>query len=220
MRKLPFVLALCFASCVRAEETKPLAHAGTITCDDSPSGGSRSQWVKSSAGFSAAVELQAAITGSGNHRQCVTSWKLHVRGRDGNEQVIAVAQREDTPDDNEWVQENTFQIDGWSQNGTIVVTSQIQAQGDWDETTPILFDFTTKKFLRVELDPIFKAMIPADCYVLYRVLGVSNNGIVLISAFSTDDDRDPGTPQCFVESRWKLNSRTGIISRVAPPKKN
>lgn len=176
--------------------------------------------MKSSAGYSAAVELQTAITGSGNRRDCVTSWKLHVRDKDGNEQIIEVAQRDDTPEDNEWIQENSFQIDGWSQDGTIVVTSQIQAQGDWDETTPILFNFVTKKFSRVELYPIFKAKIPADCYVLYRVLGVSNDGIVLISAFSTDDDRDPGTPQCFVKSRWRLNSQTMKVSRVAPVKKN
>lgn len=220
MRKLPFVLVLCVASCVFAQESRPLTDAGTVTCDYPSPTGNLSQWVKSSAGFSAAVELQTAITGSGSHRRCVTSWKLHVRGKDGNEQVITVGQRDDTPDDTEWIQENSFQIDGWSRDGNIVVTSQIQAQGDWDETTPILFDFTTKRYSRVELSPLFKAMIPADCYVVYRVLGVSDNGKVLISASSTDDDRDSGTPQCFAESRWKLDSRNRTVSRVAPPKKN
>jgi hypothetical protein len=220
MRKLPFVLVLCLASCVFAEESKPLAEAGTVTCDYSPAAGSRSQWVKSSAGFSAAVELQTAITGSGSHRQCVTSWKLHVRAKDGNEQVITVGQRNDTPNDTEWIQENSFQIDGWSKDGNVVVTSQIQAQGDWDETSPILFDFTTKKYSRIELVPLFKPMIPGDCNVLYRVLSVSDNGTVLISAFSTDDDREAGTPQCFAESRWKLDSRNRTVSRVATPKRN
>jgi hypothetical protein len=220
MRKLPFVLLLCVATCVFAEESKPLADAGTVTCDYSPPAGSRSQWVKSSAGFSAAVELQTAIIELGSHRRCVTSWKLHVRGKGGNEQVITVGQRDDTPDDTEWVQENSFQIDGWSKDGNIVVTSQIQAQGDWDETTPILFDFTTKRYSRVELFPLFKEMIPADCNVVYRVLGVSDNRTVLISAFSTDDDRDSGTPQCFAESRWRLDSRNRTVSRVAPPDKN
>jgi hypothetical protein len=176
--------------------------------------------VKSSAGFSAAVELQTAIIELGSHRRCVTSWKLQVRGKGGNEQVITVGQRDDTPDDTEWVQENSFQIDGWSKDGNILVTSQIQAQGDWDETTPILFDFTTKRYSRVELFPLFKEMIPADCNVVYRVLGVSDNRTVLISAFSTDDDRDSGTPQCFAESRWRLDSRNRTVSRVAPPDKN
>lgn len=220
MRKLPFVLVLWVASCVFAQESKPLANAGTVTCDYPSRTGNRSQWVKSSTGFSAAVEVQTAITGSGSHRRCVTSWKLHVRGKDGTEQVITVGQRDDTPDDTEWIQENSFQIDGWSKDGNIVVTSQIQAQGDWDETTPILFDFTTKRYSRVELFPLFSAMIPADCYVVYRVLGVRDNGTVLISASSTDDDRDSGTPQCFAESRWKLDSRNRTVSRVAPPKRN
>lgn len=217
MLKLPFVLALCVAtSAFAAEEGKPLADAGTVTCDYSPPAGSQSQWVKSGAGFSASVEVQTSITGSGNNRHCVTSWKLHVHGKDGNEQVITVGQRDDIPNDNEWIQENSFQIDGWSNDGNILVTSQIQVQGDWDETTPILFDFTTKRYSRVDLYPLFKAMIPADCYVLYRVLGVSNDGTVSISAFSTDDDRDAGTPQCFADSRWKLDARNGTILRVAP----
>ena len=211
---------MCVASFVFAEESKPIADAGTVTCDYSPPSGSQSQWVKSSGGFSVAVELRTAITGSGAHRHCVTSWNLHVRGADENEQVITVAQRDDTPDDNEWLQENSFQIDGWSKDGNMVVASQIQAQGDWDETTPILFNFTTKKYSRVDLSPLFKAKIPADCYVLYRVLGVSNNGTILISAFSTDDDREAGTSPCFVERRWRLDSRNRTITPVAPAKKN
>jgi len=214
-----FVLVFWVVPCGFAEESKPLADAGTVTCDYSPPTGNRSQWVTSSTGFSTAVELQTAINGSGNHRRCVTSWRLHLRRQDGNEQVITVGQREDTPDDNEWTQENSFQIDGWSQDGNIVVTSQIQAQGDWDETTPILFDFTKKRYSRVELFPLFKAKIPAGCYVLFRILGVSDSGAVLISAFSTDDDRAPGTPQCFPESRWKLDSRNRSITRVARQQK-
>ena len=219
MRKLPLVLLLCVVPCGFAEEHKPLAEAGTVTCDYSPPTGNRSQWVTSSAGFSAAVELKTAITGSGSNRRCVTSWNLHLRRKDGNEQVITVGQRDDTPDDNEWAQENSFQIDAWSEDGNLVVTSQIQVQGDWDETTPILYDFTRKNHSRVDLFPLFKSMIPADCYVLFRVLSISDDGTVLVSAFSTDDDREAGTPQCFAESRWKLDSRNGTVTRVAPAKK-
>src|ERR1700758_100856 len=109
MRKLLFVLVLCVASCLSAEESKPLADAGTVTCDYSPPAGNRSRWGKSTAGVSAAVELQTAITGSGSHRRCVTSWKLHVRGKNETDQVITVGQREDTPQDDEWIQENSFQ---------------------------------------------------------------------------------------------------------------
>jgi hypothetical protein len=61
--------------------------------------------------------------------------------------------------------------------------------------------------------------VPADCDVLYRILGVGNAGTVVISAFSTDDDRDPGTPQRFAESRWKLDSRKRTLTRAAPRKK-
>ena len=217
---MPLVLVLCLVPLGLAKESKPITDAGTVTCDYPAPAGNQSQWVTSKLGFSAAVELQTTITGSGDQRRCVTSWKLHTRVKDANEQVFTVGQRDDTPEDTEWIQENSFQIDGWSADGSIVVTSQIQTQGDWDETTPILFDFTKQKYSRVELLPLFKAMIPSDCYVLYRTLGISNNGIVLISAFSTDDDRAPGTSACFAESRWKLDSRSRTLKRVAPPKKN
>jgi hypothetical protein len=125
---------------------------------------------RSAGGSSAAVELRASVTGSGIHRRCVTSWKLHVRGKDAKEQVITVAERTDSPDDNEWVRESSFEIKAWSKDGNMLLTSQIQAQGDWDETTPIVFDFNTNKYWRVELYPLFKALIPSDCYVVYRVL--------------------------------------------------
>jgi hypothetical protein len=204
MRKLLlFVLSVLTFLPIAAEESKPLADTGTVTCDDhAPKGPLK--WVTSKAGYSAAVELSVSITGTGDSRHCITDWKLHVRGKDSKERTVPVAQRDDSPEDEEWIEENSFWIDAWSSDGTMVLASQIEAQGDWDETTPIVFDFKTGGYHRVALFPLFKKLIPADCYVVYRALRISADGRVLISAMSTDDDREPGRKACFPESLWKL----------------
>jgi hypothetical protein len=214
MRKILIWTLLVFGLPVaRAEERKPIADAGTVTCD-SPGDGGVSKWVTSKSGLSAAVELQVKISGEGKQRHCITSWRLHLRGKDGRRRVIAVAGRDDRPDDEEWIEENSFEIEAWSSDGQKVLVSQIEAHGDWDETTPIVFDFTSNSFHRVELYSLFKKLIPGDCYVVYRALRFSEDGNVLLSAMSTDDDREAGTKACFPESLWKLDFRKGAIARV------
>jgi hypothetical protein len=125
---------------------------------------------------------------------------------------IIVAERDDRPVDNEWAQENSFEIDAWSKDGSLVLTSQIEAQGDWDETTPIIYDFRNKKYWRVELDPLFSKRIPADCYVVYRPMRFASNESIIVSALSTDNDRGPGTEPCFKDNFWLLNYRNNSIS--------
>jgi hypothetical protein len=214
MRKiLIWTLLFCGLLVVRAEESKPIASAGTITCDY-PGGGGISKWVTSKSGFSAAIELRVKISGAGKQRHCITSWRLHVRGKDGKMRVIGVAERDDQPDDEEWIEENSFEIEAWSGDGKMLLVSQIEAQGDWDETTPIVFDFTSNTFHRVELAPLFEKLIPGDCYVVYRILRFSEDGNVLVSAMSTDNDREAGTKACFPESLWKLDFREGVIARA------
>jgi hypothetical protein len=220
MPKLLVVALLVFAVPFGfSQETKSLSEAGIVTCEY-PSGENIGKWVSSAAGLSATVELRASVTGSGDHRHCVTSWKLHVRGKDHKEHVFTVAEREDNVGDNEWDQENSFEINGWSKDGQFLLASQIEVQGDWDETTPVVFDFTTGKFWRVDLYPLFKRLIPSGCYVVYRAIGFTTDGAVLIEPLSTDDDRERGTKPCFPVSRWKLNFRKNAIMRLETKKKN
>jgi hypothetical protein len=214
MRKLlPIILPLCFIATAAAQNGKLLANAGITTCE-SGSGAGTGKWVTSNAGFSAAVELRLKITGRDKQRRCITSWVLLVRDRSERSKSITVAEREDGPEDNEWVQENSFEINAWSRDGKLVLISQIEVQGDWDETTPIIYDFKSKKYWRIELYPLFKKLIPADCYVLYRPLKFVNDETVLISASSTDTDREPGTKPCFEDSLWQLDFRRTSIARA------
>jgi len=219
MPKFPawLLLPLCLSPVLCAEQSKPIADAGTVTCDY-PGNGGMGKWVTSSSGASAAVELNVKLTGTGDRRHCVTTWNLHVRNKAGIQRTIGVAQRDDQPDDDEWIEENSFEIDAWSKDGQMVLASQIEAQGDWDETTPIIFDFNSSRFWRVELFPLFRAMIPPNCSVIYRSLRFTPNGSVLISATSTDDDREPGSKACFPESNWTLDFRRSIITRAVVSK--
>jgi dipeptidyl aminopeptidase/acylaminoacyl peptidase len=216
MRKLLTIVSFLWLLPVAlAQESKPLAEAGITTCESPDSGGGRGKWATSKAGFSAAVELRAKVTGTNKQRRCVTSWKLHIRDDDKQPKSIVVAEREDRPDDNEWGQENSFEINGWSRDGKMVLLSQIEAQGDWDETTPIIYDFQSKRHWRIELYPLFKKLIPADCYVVYRPIRFANDERVLVSASSTDTDREPGTKPCFKDSLWQLNFRHNSIAPLA-----
>lgn len=202
---------------VLASDAKPIADAGTTTCAEPQSGGGIGKWVTSKRGFSAAVELRVNVVGTDEQRRCTTSWILHVRKRDGQSQTITVADREDGPEDNEWIQENSFEINAWSSDGSMLLASQVEAQGDWDETTPIIYDFDSGQYWNPQLYPLFKKSIGnIDCYVVYRPQGFAQDGRVLISAKSTDDDREPGTKPCFGSSRWYLDFRQNTISRASP----
>ena len=214
---LGIIIALLSVVFAAAQENKPLADAGTTTCG-SPQSGGVGKWVTSKAGFSAAVELRVRVTGIGKQRRCVTSWLLHVRDGSGKPRRIAVAEREDVPEDNEWAQENSFEINAWSNDRRVLLMSEVQVLGDGDETTPIIYDFVHQTRWRIELQPLFEEFIPADCYVVYRALRFADDGKVLIEAMSTDDDREEGTKACFPDSRWRLDFRNRRISRSGPKK--
>ncbi|WP_207231667.1 hypothetical protein [Edaphobacter modestus] len=137
-----------------------------------------------------------------------------MRGEDGHVSTIKVAERDDRPDEDGWSQENSFEIDAFSRDGKKVLLSPIEAQGDWDETTPIVLDLTNDMQWRIELYPLFKKQIPADCSVVYRALEFTSKGNVLISAASTETDLEVGTKPCFANSLWELDYRNKKTSRV------
>jgi hypothetical protein len=226
MRKWIVLPALiCALAHSGAQEQKPLADAGVATCHSPSPGGPTSApmsaWVKSATGngFAAAVELRQRITGTGPHRVCRTTWVLHVRKEGDKARAIEVAEREDSPGDNEWTQENSFELEAWSADGNLLLAAQIEAQGDWDVTTPILYDFTSGTHRRLELGPIFDQMTPANCSVVYRPLRLDDAGNLIISAMSADDDREPGTPACFPKSLWRFDLHTNNISHMRPASK-
>jgi hypothetical protein len=210
----------CALALVHAQEQKPLAGAGAVTCNSPVPSGQISPWVKSGNAFAAAVELRQRITGTGSHRVCRTTWVLHVRKEGEKPHTVEVAQRDDSPGDTEWIQENSFEIEAWSSDGNLLLAAQIEAQGDSDETTPIIYDFASGNYRRMELGPIFGQMSPADCYAVYRPLRFDDVGSLFISAMSTDHGRAPGTPACFPESLWRFDLRTNTISHIRPKPKS
>jgi hypothetical protein len=97
-----------------AQDGKPLADAGTTICNEPQQGGGLGKWVTSKQGFSAAVELRVTVSGKDEQRHCTTSWILRARRHGDQPQSITIVERDDVPEDNEWVQENSFEIMAWS----------------------------------------------------------------------------------------------------------
>ena len=71
-----------------------------------------------------------------------------MRRQGGQPESITIAEREVVSEDNEWVQENSFEVNAWSSDGCLLLASQVEAQGDWDETTPIVYDFNSGQHWR------------------------------------------------------------------------
>src|SRR3954447_26101402 len=124
MIRLLVIVTAVACTAAFAKDTKRLSDAGIATCESPSEGGGTSKWVRSKAGFSAAVQLRSRVVGSESNRHCTTAWVLKVRGKNGQEHSISVAEREDSPEDNEWAQENSFEIDAWSADGSLLLASQ------------------------------------------------------------------------------------------------
>ena len=220
MRKcLVLAALLCAFTRSVAQEQKPLAEAGVVECVSPTPASSMSPWVKSPAGYLAAVELRQRITGTGSHRVCRTNWLLHVRKEGEKPRTIEVAEDDASPDSGEWNQENSFELEAWSTDGNLLLAAQIEAAGDASDTTPIIYDFNSSSYRRIDLRPVFGQLTPADCYVVFYPLRFDASGSLVIRALSTDDDRDPGTPACFPESDWRYDLRTNTISHIRPSPK-
>ena len=192
---------------VAAQEAKPLVASDVVSCASTVSGGHRSRWTVSTSGVAAAAETQIKLIGRGASRYCRTSWILHARGADGKERKITVAERDDRPGDNEWTEESSFEVNAWSSNGKIVLTSQIEASGDSNETTPLVYDFETGRYWRAELAPLFKEKFPEDCIMKYSLRGLLEDGNVLVEAMPTDDELEEERADCFAATYWEVDVR-------------
>lgn len=200
-------LATAFAQSRPATE-KTLAVASAVSCEYP--GANTSTSVKSRHGYTARLEVKAVRHGKGKEQRCLTSWILRVSAPDGSSAPIEIQSSEDKPDSNEWIYENSFELIGWSQDGVRVLAATVTAGGDWDETTPVVYDFQQHKWWRVELAPVFRSVVPQDCAVDFRPSGFISNDEVLILAGPFDDET-----QCFKKSHWALNYAKRAVRKIS-----
>ena len=189
-------------------DEKPLAAASAVSCEYA--GANTSRAVKSPRGYTAGLEIKAVRHGKGKRQRCLTSWILLVSGPDGRSNALEIQSREDKPSDNEWKYENSFELIGWSQNGVRLLAAVVTAGGDWDETTPVVYDFQQHKWWRVELAPVFEKVIPEDCPVYFRPTGFTKNGEVLILVAPFDDE-----DRCYKKSRWALDYKKQTVKKIS-----
>jgi hypothetical protein len=185
----------------------PIAAASAVSCEDK--GANSSKTVKSRLGFTASVEVRAVRQSEGKEQRCLTSWILQVSGPDGSSTPIEVQSREDKPNDNEWGYENSFEIIGWSQDGARLLAAAVMAGGDWDETTPVVYDFQQRKWWCVELAPLFKKVVSKDCLVYFRPMGFTATGEAVILVGPFDDGQ-----RCFRKSRWALDYEKQTVRQI------
>jgi hypothetical protein len=111
--------------------------------------------------------------------------------------------------------EYSFEINGWSQDGKLLLLSMIAMAGDWDETTPVIYDVEKNKSYEVPLAPLFEQMTPKQCYPYFRALGFDPAHHVLLDAGDLNTDRGPGEKPCFPNSRWELDYVLKRVKRIS-----
>jgi hypothetical protein len=160
---------------------------------------SKSAVVVSPNGVRASVELRAktVLGRTPENNRCVTDWIVHIQ-RGGETRTIVAGTRED-----QWDSEHHFEIIGWSGNGKLLLLSMISAAGDWDETTPVVYDLNADRVWRTDLALLFKNVAPKGCLLYFRPRGFTGSGEVLVDVGPLGaDDLAPGEKPCFEESRW------------------
>jgi hypothetical protein len=184
---------------------------GNVRCDENWLS-TRSADLISPSGVTASVELRGKmlVGKTTDDNRCKTTWILHLVGK-GTSQTIII----DTRDD-ELYYEHIFEMDGWSKNGSLLLMSQIQTAGDWDETTPVVYDIQNQRMWRTELAPLFDKFTPKDCPVYFRTMGFASSGKIMLDVGSLDQsDPSPGEKPCFQNSLWELDYTQKRVTRVS-----
>jgi hypothetical protein len=167
--------------------------------------------VVSPAGFEARASLQAkaAAGKSDDNQRCVTIWTVMVSRRGAPWRRVFHDQRDDD-------YEFSFEINGWSEDGKLLLLSMIAMAGDWDETTPVVYDAEKNKSYEIPLTPLFDHVTPKHCVLYFRPLGFSASHQVLLDVGPLNsDDLPPGQKPCFAESQWALDYVQKRVKRVA-----
>jgi hypothetical protein len=195
-------------------EDKPLASA-TISCgSQSPA---KSGVIKSPSANNASVEMQATVTQTSKGKHCETTWLLHVGGPQRSPKTIEVDSRADESADNDYGYENSFELIGWSQDGMLLLGSTVIAAGDFDETSPVVYDYSKDKWWKVSLTPLFQKLTAANCLLLFRPTGFTTDGKVLV--FVGDPATDYGNKPCIAAGRWVLDYEKKTITKFNPSSK-
>ncbi|HTC94548.1 MAG TPA: hypothetical protein VK699_14000 [Terriglobales bacterium] len=215
MIRLLITLAILLAIPVYAQHPKTLqkpVSTDTVECGDEDMPASNSAVVLSPSGLQAKLRLQAKTVKakSKDDWRCATTWTLLVNRRGTPLRTVFQEQRDD-----EWGNESSFEIDGWSEDGRFLLLSTATMAGDWDETTPVIYDAEKNKSYAIKLAPLFEALTPKDCLLYFRPLGFNASSQVLLDVGDLNYDRAPGEKACFPESRWELDYIQKRVKRVS-----
>lgn len=175
---------------------------------------SQSAILESPAGADASVELrgEALLGKTEADNRCVTTWTLRIAAN-GTSRIISVGTFDFEWDDYTYF----FEMNGWSKDGQRLLMSMVTWYGDWNKTTPVVYEVQGQQIRRTELDPLFQRIAPKDCPLHFLPLGFSPSGQVLFDVFPGNaSDLAPGEKACFQESRWQLDYVQKVVTRASP----
>jgi hypothetical protein len=196
---------------------QPVTTEPTVECSAQQSSGKSAEMISPS-GARAFVTVSAKSlrrdSRNEDNSRCTVTWILHIGGPKESLHNVIVLERDDL-----WSEENTFDMIGWSRDGTRLLAATVIAAGDADETTPVVYDIASRKLYVVPLESLFAKIAPKDCPIYFRPLGFTPAGRVIVSvgAFETPY-LDPGQKPCFAESSWELDYRIKRIRKASPAK--
>jgi hypothetical protein len=180
VKALGFFLSICLMCPARGSSRsfvgEPSATAGAISCVDKVGQDARSETVVGPGGGRAFAEItNGRRDGANSDESYQTSWILQVAQTNKPFEPLQVDDRSDTKD-----KENAFDLIGWSADGDILLSPQVVAAGDWDETTPVIYSMKERRLWRIPLAPLFEPLAAEGCKLHFEPLGLSRAGDVVL----------------------------------------
>lgn len=130
--------------------------------------------------------------------------------KEGPFSMIHVRDHTDSPD-----KENSFEIQGWSSDGNVLLATTVTAAGDWDETTPAIYSAKESTLWVVPLAPIFRNRKNPPCDLSFWPLGFTPKGKIVFEAGALDEPYlNQGEKPCFERSFWTLDYINKTVARL------
>jgi hypothetical protein len=210
MPKLVLVLMAGFAlsvSCCCVAQGQ--SSEGVLTCGVGVKG--QTEQVRSSAGFTVALTMNADDDHSKNSHECLANFAFQITRPDGTSSVQGFLSSDD-----EWNRPLVFRIDGFSPDGKHAFI--FLSEGDYPaEITVGEYDITTSLppggFLNavrsVVLGAPFSQRLARDCAATLHVIGTTPVGYIVLGTEATDG--------CANVERWQLirNKRLADGGQIA-----
>ena len=193
---------------------QPQAH---YVCGD---GDGKTEPIRSSAGFTASLNMRSEDDHGKNSHQCESQYSLHIVHPDGTriDGPPAFGAFGFSSSIAEWDRSITFRVEGFSQDGKRVFIF-IEEGGQYPFIETREFDMVTGSSLRNEgVDLSLFNKLDRACAATLHIAGTTAAGHVVLQTTSSNECTRVESWQLHADRRMKkgLGSKLGIPTRIAP----